>query len=32
MFYYFGSQLTKAWKKVGFSTFFKLVKSSYDSE
>ena len=32
MFYYFGSQLTKVWKKLVLVLFFKLVKISYDSE
>ena len=32
MFYYFGSQLAKVWKKLVLVRFLKLVKISFDSE
>ena len=32
MFYYFGSQLVKVWKKLVLVLILKLVKISYDSE
>ena len=31
MFYYFGSQLAKVWKKLILVLFLKLDKISYDS-